>query len=117
MLKQSRITKQGLAAARLRPSALSWQTGVARKLLGRPPGSRNKAARKLDAYRDQIEKYLRMGLSISAVRKIINSPLEKALSYSAYVFFIKSDGVLAGIILKKAFSGRNILNELKHKII
>jgi len=83
-------TKQGLAAAR-----------AAGKLLGRPPGSRNKAARRLDAYKDQIEKYLRMGLSISAVRKIINSQLEKALSYSAYIFFIKRDGVLAGIISKK----------------
>lgn len=83
-------TKQGLAAAR-----------AAGKLLGRPPGSRNKAARKLDAYKDQIEKYLRMGLSISAVRKIINSQLEKALSYSAYVFFIKRDVALAGIISKK----------------
>ena len=80
-------TKQGLAAAR-----------AAGKLLGRPPGSRNKAARKLDAYKDQIEKYLKMGLSISAVRKIINSQLEKALSYSAYVFFIKRDGELAGIV-------------------
>ena len=83
-------TKQGLAAAR-----------AAGKLLGRPPGARNKAARKLDAYKDQIEKYLKMGLSISAVRKIINSQLEKALSYSAYVFFIKRDGELAGIISKK----------------
>jgi DNA invertase Pin-like site-specific DNA recombinase len=59
------------------------------------------AARKLDVYKDQIEKYLKMGLSISAVRKIINSQLEKALSYSAYVFFIKSDGKLAGIVSKK----------------
>jgi DNA invertase Pin-like site-specific DNA recombinase len=83
-------TKQGLAAAR-----------AAGKLLGRPPGARNKAARKLDAYKDQIEKYLKMGLSISAVRKIINSQLEKALSYSAYVFFIKRDGDLAGIVSKK----------------
>jgi len=33
-----------------------------------------------------------------AVRKIINSQLEKALSYSAYVFFIKRDGDLAGIL-------------------
>jgi hypothetical protein len=69
------------------------------KLLGRPPGARNKAARKLDAYKDQIENYLKMGLSISAVKKIINSQQEKALSYSAYVFFIKRDGVLAGILV------------------
>ena len=71
------------------------------KILGRPPGSRNKAARKLDAYKDQIEKYLKMGLSISAMRKIINSQLEKALSYSAHVLFINSNGELAGIVSKK----------------
>ena len=79
--------KQGLAAAR-----------AAGKLLGRPPGARNKAARKLDAYKDQIEKYLKMGLSISAVRKIVNSQLEKALSYSAYVFFIKRDKELSSVL-------------------
>jgi DNA invertase Pin-like site-specific DNA recombinase len=100
-------TKQGLAAAGLRPSASSWWTRAAGKLLGRPPGSRNKAARRLDAYKDQIEKYLKMGLSISAVRKIINSQLEKALSYSAYVFFIKRDGDLAGIVFsRKVFADR-----------
>ena len=75
-------------------------TSLTGKLLGRPPGSRNKVARKLDVYKDQVEKYLKMGLSISAVRKIINSQLEKALSYSAYVFFINRDGELAGIISK-----------------
>jgi len=73
-------TKQGLEAARAQG-----------KLLGRPPGARNKSARKLDPYNEEIQKFLHLGLSLSAVRKIVNSHLDKPVSYSAYKFFVSSN--------------------------
>jgi DNA invertase Pin-like site-specific DNA recombinase len=72
-------TKQGLEAAKAQG-----------KMLGRPPGSRNKAARKLDPYKEEIEKLLGLGVTLSGVRKIVNSHLDKPVSYSAYKFFMKT---------------------------
>lgn len=75
-------TKQGLDAARAQG-----------KLLGRPPGSRNKAARKLDPFKEEIQKFLDLGLNLSAVMKIVNSQLDKPVSYSAFKFFIASERI------------------------
>jgi len=65
-------TKQGLAAAKAKGKAL-----------GRPQGSRNKE-RILDPYRDQMLDYLKMGLDLVAIMKIINSRLENPLTYNSY---------------------------------
>ena len=72
-------TKQGLAAARA--------TG---KKLGRPKGSRNKK-RVLDPYKEQIQRYLALGLDLASVRKLINPQLERPLSYQAYRYFVSED--------------------------
>ena len=72
-------TKQGLAAAKAKG-----------KILGRPKGSKNKE-RILDPYRDQILDYLKMGLNLAAVRKIINNQLEKPISYNSYKYFVQHD--------------------------
>jgi DNA invertase Pin-like site-specific DNA recombinase len=76
-------TKQGLAAAK-----------ASGKLLGRPKGSRSKNGRVLDTFRPQIEAYLRLQLTISAIRKLINVQLPQPLSYNSYKYFIQYDEVL-----------------------
>lgn len=75
-------TKQGLAAAKAQG-----------KLLGRPKGSRNQT-RPLDMYREQIQAYLQVGLSIASIRKLINKQLEVPLTYNSYKYFILNDGEL-----------------------
>ena len=72
-------TKQGLAAAR-----------ASGKKLGRPMGSRDKE-RILDPYREQIEEYLQLGLSLSRIRTILNPQLEKPISYPSYRYFVRQD--------------------------
>lgn len=72
-------TKQGLAAARAKG-----------KQLGRPKGSRDKH-RVLDPFRTQILDYLKMGLTLAAIRQIINHQLEKAITYNAYRYFVMHD--------------------------
>jgi DNA invertase Pin-like site-specific DNA recombinase len=72
-------TKQGLAAAR-----------ASGKKLGRPKGSRDKE-RVLDSYREQLKEYLRLGLSLSRIRTIINPQLEKPISYPSYRYFVRQD--------------------------
>ena len=72
-------TKQGLAAARAK--------GVK---LGRPKGSRNKE-RILDPHRNEILQFLEMGVNLAAIRKIINSKLEKPISYNSYKYFVQHD--------------------------
>jgi DNA invertase Pin-like site-specific DNA recombinase len=71
--------KQGLAAARAK--------GVK---LGRPKGSRNKK-RVLDPYRDEILKYLRKGIDLASVRKLINPELDRPISYNSYKYFVEHD--------------------------
>ena len=71
--------KQGLAAIKAK--------GVK---LGRPKGSRNKE-RVLDPYRDEILKYLRLGIDLASVWKLINPNLEQAISYNAYKYFVEQD--------------------------
>jgi DNA invertase Pin-like site-specific DNA recombinase len=78
-------TKAGLVAARAQG-----------KVLGRPKGSKNKKGRGLDPYHGQIKEYLNMGLTVSAVRKIINNQLETPLSYQAFKYHIDHDATLCG---------------------
>lgn len=74
--------KQGLAAVKAK--------GVK---LGRPKGSRNKE-RVLDAHRDEILKYLRRGIDLASVRKLINPELDQPLSYNSYKYFVTHDAEL-----------------------
>lgn len=72
-------TKQGLAAAK-----------ASGKKLGRPKGSRDKE-RALDPYREQIKKYLELGLSLSRIRTVVNPQLKKPISYPSYRYFVRQD--------------------------
>lgn len=72
-------TKQGLAAAK--------SSGT---VLGRPKGSANKKGRGLDPFKEQINEYLKIGLSVNAISKIINNQLENPYSYNTYRNFIRS---------------------------
>ncbi len=81
-------TKQGLAAARAQG-----------KKLGRPKGSRNKE-RALDPYKEQIRDYLKMGLTLAAIRKIINHQREKPLSYTSFRYFVQHDEELLALWTK-----------------
>lgn len=71
-------TKQGLAAAR-----------ASGKLLGRPKGSRNKKGSVLSPFSEQIQAYLKLGLSMSAIQRLINPLLEKPAKYNTYKYFIQ----------------------------
>ena len=75
-------TKQGLAAAR-----------ASGKKLGRLKGSRDKE-RVLDLYREQIEEYLYLGLSLSSIRIILNPQLEIPISYPSYRYFVRQNAKL-----------------------
>lgn len=70
-------TRQGLAAAKAQG-----------KLLGRPKGSKNKKGGILDDYKIQIDQFLVLKLSISAIMKIINNQLDKPLSYNSFKYYI-----------------------------
>lgn len=83
-------TKQGLAAAKARGQQL-----------GRPKGSRNRH-RPLDPYRSQIEAYLKVGLSIEAIKKLVNEHLNKPLTYNSYRYYISHDADLASLNSKTA---------------
>ncbi len=83
-------TKQGLAAAKAQG-----------KLLGRPKGSQNRN-RPLDPYREQIEAYLQIGLSIAAIRKLINKHLPTPLTYNSYKYFITTDQQLQRYLLNQS---------------
>ena len=70
-------TKQGLEAAK-----------ASGKVLGRPKGCKNKRGLALDPFKDQITEYLKMGLPIASIRKIVNSQAVKPLSYNTYSDYI-----------------------------
>jgi DNA invertase Pin-like site-specific DNA recombinase len=72
-------TKTGLAAARA--------SGVK---LGRPKGARSKN-RILDPYQGQIASYLKMGLNLTAIHKIVNNQLAKPITYQALKYFVDQD--------------------------
>lgn len=71
-------TKQGLAAAK-----------ASGKRLGRPLGSRNRKQRVLDPFRPMITHYLSQRVPIASIVKIINSQLDRPLSYNSYKYFIR----------------------------
>ncbi|MEO8391997.1 MAG: recombinase family protein [Chloroflexota bacterium] len=71
-------TKQGLAAAR-----------ASGKLLGRPKGSRNRNGSILTPFAEQIQAYLKLGLPVSAIRKLINPLLEKPATYNTFKYFVQ----------------------------
>ncbi len=71
-------TKQGLAAAR-----------ASGKLLGRPKGSRNKTGSILTPFTEQIQAYLRLGLSVSAISKLINPHLARHATYNTFKYFVQ----------------------------
>jgi len=81
----SQRTKQGLAAAR-----------ASGKILGRPKGVKNKN-RVLDPFKDEIKKYLEMGLMQTNILKIINSQLEKKVSLTSLRYFISTTKELKSI--------------------
>jgi len=71
-------TKQGLAAAKANG-----------KLLGRPKGSRNKHGSMLSPFFQQIQEYRSLGLSVSAVQKLVNPLLEKPVTYNTFRYFVR----------------------------
>lgn len=86
-------TKQGLAAAKA--------SGIQ---LGRPKGVRNKQ-RVLDPYRDQMVQYLRMGLNLAAILKIVNHQLAKPITYQALKYHVTHDSELARIRQQEKVTG------------
>jgi DNA invertase Pin-like site-specific DNA recombinase len=82
-------TKSGLAAARA--------SGIR---LGRPKGARSKH-RVLDPYQGQIASYLKMGLNLTAIHKIVNNQLAKPITYQALKYFVDQDQELTQLRQKK----------------
>lgn len=82
-------TKQGLAAAK-----------ASGKQLGRPKGVRNRH-HVLDPFREQISQYLKMGLNLAAILKIVNHQLTKPITYQALKYHVKHDAELATIRQQK----------------
>lgn len=73
-------TKQGLAATKAKGT-----------ILGRTKGSRNKKSRRLDNYNQQINYYLNLKISISAILKILNNQMEIPISYTALRYHIRHE--------------------------
>jgi DNA invertase Pin-like site-specific DNA recombinase len=76
-------TKQGLAAAR-----------ASGQRLGRPKGAKSKQ-RLLDPYKEQIARYLKLGLDLAAILKIINPQLGKPTSYQMLKYYVRTEAELA----------------------
>jgi len=70
-------TKQGLAAVKAKG-----------KSLGRPKGSRNRD-QLLEPYKEQIKNYLRMGLNLASIIRVINNQREESISYNAFKYFVQ----------------------------
>jgi DNA invertase Pin-like site-specific DNA recombinase len=85
-------TKEGLAA-----------TKAQGQLLGRPKGSKNKKGSVLTPFRDQIQRYLELHLSIGSMVKIVNDQLETPVTYNAVKYFIYHDNELYNVLK----NGRN----------
>jgi len=73
-------TKQGLKVAKDKG-----------KLLGRPKGSKNKKQRILDPFKEQIEKYIQIGLAVHSIWKIIISENNIEISYNSFKYYIDHD--------------------------
>ncbi|MCX6152735.1 MAG: recombinase family protein [Candidatus Kapabacteria bacterium] len=76
-------TKSGLATARAKG-----------KLLGRPRGTKNSNGSPFDNVKQEIKKHLKLGVPVNSILKIINSQMEKKLSYSALRYYIEHDSEL-----------------------
>jgi DNA invertase Pin-like site-specific DNA recombinase len=68
--------------------------------LGRPSGSANKSGLKLDEYKSQIQEYVKIGLSVASIMKVVNyqrqAQVQTPLSfntYKSYVAMIKAKTV------------------------
>ena len=42
-------------------------------------------------YKQQIRDYLKMGLNLAAIMKIINPQLDKSITYNSYRYFVQRD--------------------------
>jgi DNA invertase Pin-like site-specific DNA recombinase len=71
-------TKQGLAAAKAQG-----------KLLGRPLGSKNKKGSRLSPLKADIERYVQLGLSVQAIKQLVNGQLSSPMSYNAVKYFVQ----------------------------
>lgn len=60
--------------------------------LGRPTGAKNKE-KKLDKWRDVIKEFASMGLSVSAIQKIISNKSQEEISYNTIKYYVKELGV------------------------
>ncbi len=76
-------TKQGLAAAK-----------ASGQRLGRPTGAKSKR-RLLDPYKEQMVRYLTLGLDLAAILKLINPQLGKPTSYQALKYYVAHEPELA----------------------
>lgn len=70
-------TKQGLEAIKAKG-----------KSLGRPKGSRNRD-QLLEPYKEQIKNYLRMGLNLASIVRVINNQREEPISYNTFKYFVQ----------------------------
>ena len=75
-------TKQGLEAARAQG-----------KVLGRPKGSKNKS-RILDPFYLEISDYLKQGLNVASIMKLINPRLAEPATYNTYRYYVQTDDEL-----------------------
>jgi DNA invertase Pin-like site-specific DNA recombinase len=82
-------TKQGLAAAK-----------AAGQPLGRPKGHKNRV-RRLDPYKPQIAKLLKLNVSLMAIHAIINEQLKPPITYQALKYFVDHDSELAPLWQKR----------------
>jgi DNA invertase Pin-like site-specific DNA recombinase len=70
-------TKQGLAAAKAQG-----------KQLGRRKGSRNRKGRLLDPFKPLIQQYLAQKVPVASIQKIINSELDKPVTYNTFRYYV-----------------------------
>jgi DNA invertase Pin-like site-specific DNA recombinase len=71
-------TKQGLAAAKAQGKLLGW-----------PLGSKNKKGSRLSPFKDDIQRYVQLRLSVAAIRQLVNGQLAQPMSYNAVKYFVK----------------------------
>src|SRR4030095_14311608 len=82
-------TKQGLAAAK-----------ASGQQLGRPKGRKNRV-RRLDPYKPQIARLLKLSVSLMAIHAIVNDQLKPPITYQALKYFVDHDTELAPLWQKR----------------
>lgn len=60
--------------------------------LGRPTGAKNKE-KKLDKWREVIKEFASMGLSVSAIQKIISNKSQEEIGYNTIKYYVKELGL------------------------